>query len=394
MATLPRGALLAVAISATVYTIVQGLSYPLLALLLEQAGAQEWEIGVNAAMMPVGMVVAGAGGPPLVRLLGARAVGMSSFCLAALCLLAIKAVETDPVLWLPLRFVMGFALACIFIVTDTWINELTPDASRGRVLGLYSALLSVGFAIGPGILVVAGTRGWIPFLVGAGCTLAALVPLVIVRKQLPDAAGDVGQASGRSFLGLAPILLLGVVIVAFSEQAVMSLLPVWALAQNFDVRTASIMLAVMSIGSIVLTFPVGWLADRLPRGPLTAGCAVVAAGCAALLALLEGATVALWPVLFLFGGTYYAIYVLSLVSLGERFSGQMLVAGTAAFGAAWGLGGIVGPPLVGGVMTRVGPSGLLSTLSIVFTMLVVVNVAPRLSDRNKRKHASEGRDEV
>lgn len=383
MTTLPRGALLAVAISATVYTIVQGLSYPLLALLLEQAGAPEWEIGVNAAMMPMGMVVAGAGGPPLVRLLGARVVGMSGFCLAALCLLAIKAVEADPMLWLPLRFVMGFALACIFVVTDTWINELTPDASRGRVLGLYSALLSVGFAIGPGILAVAGTKGWIPFLVGAGCTLAALVPLVIVRKQLPDAAGDVGQASGRSFLGLAPILLLGVVIVAFSEQAVMSLLPVWALAQNFDVRIASIMLAVMSIGSMVLTFPVGWLADRLPRRPLTAGCAVVAAGCAALLALLEGATVALWPVLFLFGGTYYAIYVLSLVRLGERFSGQMLVAGTAAFGAAWGMGGIVGPPLVGGVMTRVGPSGLPFTLAILFAVLVVINAAPRLSGRDK-----------
>lgn len=62
---------------------------------------------------------------------------------------------------------------------------------------------------------------------------------------------------------------------------------------------------------------------------------------------------------------------------------QMLVAGTAAFGAAWGLGGIVGPPLVGGVMTRVGPSGLPFTLAIVFTVLVVVNAAPRMSSRNK-----------
>lgn len=387
--------LLAVTVSATVYTIVQGLSYPLLALILQQAGAREWEIGINAAMVPLGMVSAGAGAPPLVRLLGARVVGMSSFGLAAICLLAIKAVEGDPALWMPLRFVMGFALACIFVVTDTWVNQLTPDAARGTVLGLYSAMLSVGFAIGPGILVVAGTDGWVPFLVGAGCTLAALVPLMIVRKELPDAAGATRGASGRRFLALAPVLLLSVGIVALCEQAVMSLLPVWAISQDFGVGTASTMLVVMSVGSIALTFPVGWLADRVSRRLLTIGCAAVTAGCAFLLSLVGGWWAgALWPLLFFFGGAYYAIYVLGLVRLGERYSGQMLVAGTAAFGAAWGIGGVVGPPLAGGVMTQVGPSGLPLTLAALFALLMVVDAAPRLPVRGKGAASSAKRGRV
>ncbi len=105
------------------------------------------------------------------------------------------------------------------------------------------------------------------------------------------------------------------------------------------------------------------------------------AGCASLLSLVGGVNVALWPILFVFGGAYYAIYVLSLIRLGERFSGQLLVAGTAAFGAAWGLGGIVGPPLVGGMMTRLGPLGLPIALTALFGTLVIVNVAPRIPDR-------------
>jgi MFS family permease len=378
---LPRRTLFAVAISEMVYTIVQGLSYPLLALLLAQTSAREWEIGINAAMVPLGMVAAGAGAPPLVRAIGARAVGMSSFGFAAFCLIAIKVVDQDPLLWMPLRFVMGFALACIFVVTDTWINELTSDESRGRVLGLYSVMLSVGFAIGPGILAVVGSNGWTPFIAGAGCSLAALVPLLVVWDNLPEITVKAERRSGRSFLTLAPLLLLGVGVVALSEQATMSLLPVWALAQGFDTRTASIMLVVMSVGSIALTFPIGWLADRVSRRLLTTCCAAVTAGCASLLSLVGGVNVALWPILFVFGGAYYAIYVLSLIRLGERFSGQLLVAGTAAFGAAWGLGGIVGPPLVGGMMTRLGPLGLPIALTALFGTLVIVNVAPRIPDR-------------
>lgn len=367
---LPGRVLLAVALSATVYTIVQGLSYPLLALLLEEAGASPLAIGVNAAMVPVGMVVAGAGAPPLVRTLGARRSGLSSLAVAAACLVAIKVLEHEPLLWMPLRFVMGFALATVFVVTDTWMNELTTDAARGRVIGLYSALLSLGFVLGPGVLVVAGTAGWTPFVVGAGCTLAAIAPLLLVYGRLPDGT-RYGGASGWSFLRHAPLLLTGVGVVAFAEQGAMSLLPVWALAHGFASSGASMMLVVMSTGSMVLMLPIGWLADRMSRRVLIAGCSALSGACALLLIVASGSAVLLWPLLFVFGGAYYGIYVLSLVRLGQRFSGQLLVGGTAAFGAFWGLGGIVGPPASGAAMNLLGHSGLPVALATLFAALAL-----------------------
>jgi hypothetical protein len=62
-------AMLAVVFSATVYTTVQGLTYPLLSLILERAGANSFTIGLSAAMMPLGMVAAGLVGPGLGRVL-------------------------------------------------------------------------------------------------------------------------------------------------------------------------------------------------------------------------------------------------------------------------------------------------------------------------------------
>lgn len=374
----------AVILSASAYATMQGLSYPLLALLLEQGGAAGWEIGVNAAMTPLGMVAAGALAGRLVGRLGPYRLALAAFAVASLCLLSIRALE-PPWPWLVPRFGLGLAVACIFVVTDTWTNQLAPDRVRGRVLGLYAALLSLGFAIGPAILAAVGTAGWAPFLAGAACALAALVPLLVVRRALPGAPRE-PHVSLRAFLPAAPLLLVAVGVVAFVEQAILSLLPVWAGDEGIPTRLAPIMLVVLVAGSVSLMLPLGWLADRVPRPRLMVACAAASAACAGLLPLAGEARALLWPLLFAWGGVYYAIYALSLVLLGERFRGQLLVAGTAAFGAVWGVAGTLGPPVVGGAMDLLGAAGLpVGTASLFAALALLVaaqarRIGPRSSE--------------
>ena len=49
---------------------------------------------------------------------------------------------------------------------------------------------------------------------------------------------------------------------------------------------------------------------------------------------------------------------MTLIELGERFSGSMLVAGNAAFSLMWGVGGIAVPPAAGAAMDLLGAQGL------------------------------------
>src|SRR2546423_13477898 len=69
---------IAVAISAPIFTVMQGLTYPLLALKLQRAGVSDGQIGANAAMMPLGMVAAGPLAPRLLGRLGARRLARRS----------------------------------------------------------------------------------------------------------------------------------------------------------------------------------------------------------------------------------------------------------------------------------------------------------------------------
>jgi len=259
-------------------------------------------------------------------------------------------------------------LATIFVATDTWMNQLAPEKSRGLVLGFYSALLSIGFAVGPAVLALLGPFGKGPFIAGAACPLVASMPLFLVRRRLPSSPGG-RSISVRTFLRSAPLLLMCVIGVALTEQGAMSLLPIYALRVHMTLAESSLTLVVMIAGSVVLQYPIGSFADRFARPVVMAMCAGVAAVAAASLPWAVQIPGAFWLLIFVWGGAYYGIYTLSLVRLGE-YSGAFLVAGSAAIGAMWGIGGIIGPPLIGGAMNILGTTGLPLAIALVFAAIV------------------------
>lgn len=181
-----RPAITAVVLCATVYTAVQGLTYPLLSLILERQGASSLFIGLNAAMMPLGMVAALAVGPLLVRRLGSLHLLLSSLLTAAAFLILLKVTAAVPLMWFPVRFVLGLAIAGVFVVTDVWINRLASDDTRGRMLGVYGAGVALGFAAGPALLALIGSSGWLPFVLPCMFIIAAAVPPAVIHASLPD----------------------------------------------------------------------------------------------------------------------------------------------------------------------------------------------------------------
>ncbi|MGO6819936.1 MFS transporter, partial [Rhizobium brockwellii] len=66
----------------------------------------------------------------------------------------------------------------------------------------------------------------------------------------------------------------------------------------------------------------------------------------------------IWPLVCVWVGVSFGIYNLSLIQLGERFTGHALIAGNAAFALVWGFGGIVGSPATGLAMQLIVHHGL------------------------------------
>lgn len=365
----------AVAAVATLFTVMQGLSYPLLAVMLDRSGLKEAFIGFNAAMVPVGMILVAPVAASLMRRIGG--VWLAVICvLCSVVSFVLIGATGNPWVWLPLRLLMGASLACLFVVSDTWVIELANERVRGRVLGFYSMILSFGFAVGPALLLLVGTRGWWPFLTGAACGTLALLPLLTNRADVSTlhALNEVGAPTAQ-ILRTTPFLLAGVAATALADQVGMSLLPIYTLHQGYDVNASNVALVAMIVGSIVLQLPIGWLADHIPGRLLYALCALWTALSALLMPITVRWPFAFWLVVATWGGAYFAIYTLSLVRLGERFKGSALATGNAAFAAMWGLGGLMGMPLTGAAMQLWGPVGFPVTVAALFALLAAALIA-------------------
>ena len=373
--TMQWAAITGVIATVSVFAIAQGLSYPLLSFILQRQGVSPAMIGLSAAMTPVGFILSSPLIPALARRFGAGRTALTCAALSAL-VLALVGWTQNVYLWFPLRFLIGVVTNPLYVLSEIWVIALAPPSRRGRVMGVYSTVISAGFATGPLCLLAVGTEGWPPFLVGicAFTFCGGCLALVLGRLPKVDEAGH--QVSVIGFMPQAWLLLAAVVVAAGFEQAVLALLPVYGIHYGIAEASMSALLSTMIAGNIAMQVPLGLLAERLTARLVRFLCvALTVLGCVLLPLLIE--TPLIWPCVFIWGAVSYGIYTMSIIELGERFAGSALVAGNAAFSLMWGVGGILVPPLTGGVMDAIGASGLPITLGTICAALAVASVLRR-----------------
>ena len=102
----------------SVFTLTLGLSYPLLALILENLGTPKALIGVNAAMTPLGIIVSSPVIPRLARYKGSWGLAMVCLLFTLLFFVLIGATRRIE-FWFILRFFLGVFINGMFIVSET-----------------------------------------------------------------------------------------------------------------------------------------------------------------------------------------------------------------------------------------------------------------------------------
>lgn len=346
----------AVIAAATIFGLTYGLSAPLIALALSKRGLGETLIGLNAAMYALGVLAVAALLPGLAARWGARRVIVVALATVALVL---PMFPYAPWLWLwfPLRFAMGAASEGVFVMSEAWINQLSDERSRARSIAVYTAALSLGFALGPIILAAVGSDGALAYLIGGVLALLALALILHPRVGAPRFEHAPASAGMLSMLRLVPVALAATVLNASLETAGLSFLPLYAMRLGWSEHASTMLITSLMIGAIVLQLPIGWLGDRFDRRRLVL-----------LFALLSSAGALLWPfvfdhpwlaypLVFLWGGVFVGIYTLMMTIVGSRHTGSRLIGIYAVMSVAWGVGALIGPSLTGGVMELL-PHGL------------------------------------
>ena len=353
-------------------TVALGLTLPLLPLEIERAGYSAFFNGLNATIGGLALLVTAPFVPAVAARVGPVNMLLVSFAVAAVCLTLFP--HTPIWAWFPLRFLLNISLQSLFVVSEVWINTLATERTRGRLIGLYGALATGGFAAGPAVASLFPPGSAIPFWLGAGAILIGLVPVLAARTIAPV----IEHASLR---GIAAVLAVSLVPVAaalahaLAETSATSLLPVFAVRQGWLESDALLLITAFGLGNVLLQIPIGWLADKVDRYALLALSAALACLGGLLIPVAADDPILLTLLAFLWGGTIIALYTIGLTLIGQEFQGAMLAPASAAFAFFYAFGSILGPGAAGFTMDIAGNNGLgwfIASVCLGYAILVAM----------------------
>ena len=371
-------------LAAGAFELVNGFIYPAVALNLELRGASADLIGYQAASVGLGLALSPLLVPWLVARFGMLPVCAANFAVASATILTFGLNESIG-LWFALGLVFGVSTSLWYVQSETWLNRLAAESSRGRAVGLFSTIREGGLALGPLLIPVLGCVGLLPY---------ASMALVIVAAGLPLCRLNHHAERGRSpriseFVAVAqaiPVLLIAAAVGAYFDGAVLPLWVIYGLEQGLSSDQAVLTLSLIKLGNIALQLPIGWIADRASRELVLLACVLGTGLGAACLPLVDLTSWLTWPYLLIWGALSFGIYTTSLVLIGQHLAGSRLVIATAAFGAMWGIGVLAGSAITGWLMAAIGAVGLPVSIALACALLLAA-----LIFKLSLTHAAPGR---
>jgi MFS family permease len=345
--------------------IAFGLTLQLQPLLMEAEQIPARTIGAMVSMGPLGILLAGPFLPRIIAKFGSKSVAVVAVA-TILALLFVFKLTSPLYAWFALRFAFGIAVGSLFTVSETWVLTFSNDQNRGRIMGLYTSMLSVTFGLGPVLLPFTGIQGWLPWIIGAICVAISFAPLFFVK--IVDTPESKQHGNVWTVLRLQPLIFSCAIAATMFDSIMVSFFTIFGIRNGLELEKASTILGFGIIACVFFYYPLGILADRWSRSGVIVVCSCVTV-VAALFLTPAINTIMIWPLVLLLCVSAFGVYVVAMAAIGDAFKGPDLVAASAAISATWGVGGLVGPSAAGSVIDFFGAAAFPILLSAIYVCL-------------------------
>ena len=357
-----------------------GLQGALLGVRAERAAFDSTVTGLILGLYYLGYVAGSAWVPGSIRAVGHIRV-FSALASIASAAVAVHGVWVSPVPWMLLRFITGVCVAGLFIVSESWLTDVSTTSTRGSLLAVYNSVVTGGLAVGSLLLNVGDVSGILLFVIGSALFSLAAVPVALAPHQAPPPREHEPRSVGE-VLRSAPLGVTGAALSGFSTGAALGFGAVYATRAGFGVSGASQFVAALLLGAVVGQFPLGRWSDRTDRRFVLAVAALlVGVGSALGVVATVGDSFALAVVAALvIGAGAFALYGLSFAHVADYVEPVAMAATGARLITFNGLGAAAGPFVAAAAIGTVGPEGIFYVLGAM-TLPFVVHVLYRLTRR-------------
>jgi MFS family permease len=313
---------------------------------------------------------------------------------SALAVLAADAALLHPLIgmpyaWAAFRAVIGVAVAGLFVVVESWLNDKSDRETRGRVFATYMVASWAAAGIAPLLLSVANPNNPLLFTAVALAFATAVLPMALTTVGNPE----IESRSHFGIFRLFRISPLGVVAcfgTGLVSSALYGMAPVYIEGIGLGARHLSVFLSVAILGGLLVQFPIGWLSDRFGRRPLMLISGGLAACFAIAITFFDGSSFpTILALAFCFSSATAPFYALGVAQINDYITPRDFVAASGGLLFAWGLGASAGPSAAGWLMQFFGPKGLFFYLSGVLAVIALF-IVYRMMKRRAKPAALQG----
>lgn len=351
-------------------------------ILMLGAGLQSTEISLRATLegfaAPVtgivmscyylGYLLGTAAAPHLVRRVGHIRVFAAMAAVASAAIL-VQGIFVHPVSWALLRGISGLSFAGLYVVIESWLNDCSTRATRGRLFAVYMVVLYIGLGAAQFLLIPADPRTATPFMLAGASISLAMVPILIAAQRAPEIALP-RKVSYRELYRDSPLGVVAVTVAGMVTSSVYSMGPVYAQLSGLGTSGVATFMGVSVLAAVLGQYPVGRLSDRMDRRTVIAGVCVTAAVCSAALTVFRHLPQFVFLALTAsFSVMAFTIYSLGVSHVNDHLEPSQMVAASGALLRLNGLGAAVSPVLLGSLIAAFGPRAYFATLASLTTLL-------------------------
>lgn len=372
----PLQAVSSVILAMACIALGNGLVHTFVPLRMALEGFSTTDAGIVLTIFTAGSVAGCLVTGPMVRRVGhIRAFAV----LSATILLSILAmtISVDMVTWSIARAAQSLGTAGLFIVVQSWLNDVTENDWRGRVLAFFYLIYIIGIGGGAFLLRFIDIAGPIALTLGAALAAASIIPIGLTKLRTPPPPERIA-VSFKTAWRISPVGFLGVMTVGGLTMTLQGFMPIHATDTGMHKDDVSLMISIGMLGNLFLQWPLGWLSDRIDRRlVLIAGIAIILTAAGAFLGL--GTTELVWMIL-VFGiwtGATESLFAISNAHANDRAdpSDYVMLSSTMLIG--WSLGGVLLPGLTTALTGPFG-SGVFIYINMSAAVLFGLFVLSRL----------------
>jgi MFS family permease len=350
-----------------------GLLFSVLGLRAGLASFSSITLGLVTSAYFVGFVAGTYACPVVIRKVG-HIRAFAAMASLASTMPILHALLVDPWFWGLLRFVTGVCMVGLYIVIESWLNALAPNALRGRLFAVYMAINFVALALGQWLILVGDQLGFVPFAMVSVMFSFALLPITMTEVDEPEPVAA-PKLSFRNLYQASPVGMAAALASGLITGAFFGMSSVFAKAVGFSDAEVASFVAAAILGGAVFQWPVGHYSDTHDRRLVLLWVCIFGVAITVLgYGLTEYSVASLIPLAVLFGGLIFSIYGLCMAHVNDQIDSSRLVEFTGGLLLIHGIGAAIGPVVAGVVMDIAGPSSLMLYYTAVMMSLALYTI--------------------